>query len=246
MHVIILYCFLILFGGALGELPQQPIDPQVNSLLNKGVTELGPNLAIGKYYLDYANGMIDQAEKDDNLKVSEQCMQKLQTLANKFEENKMMIAKMVYNSGKDINDLGKFTACKDDESTRYILFSVLNLPVGIYLGMCVPVECTEDDFNSFRPAIAAAGNKILKDLDIDAAFFDKELTLDDFMFYDSAERNEEVQTLKAGHYVSIIILALLVVSLIVGTIFEVIEMNRIKALESLGVDPQDANQRRPT
>jgi hypothetical protein len=63
-------------------------------------------------------------------------------LANHWGDYAGVLGAMVYNSGKDINDLGRFEDCNANNSTRYITFAAEGLPIGIYLGICGPLECT--------------------------------------------------------------------------------------------------------
>jgi len=70
------------------------------------------------------------------------CKEKLIDLANNFAHRGKEIGLMVYFSGKDLNDLGRYEECAASEFARYISFSVTGLPIGVFLGICGPVECT--------------------------------------------------------------------------------------------------------
>ena len=56
---------------------------------------------------------------------------------------------MVYNTGRDINDMGHYDDClamntpDNPEVSRYIVFLVRDIiPIDIYLGVCGPYQCT--------------------------------------------------------------------------------------------------------
>ena len=189
--------------------------------------------------------MLEDAESKGLLNASQQCVDRLRDIANNFQSNAMLIAQMVYNSGKDVNDLGKFVACTESPTTRYVVFSVTGLPLGIYLGICGPIECTEDDYNTLRPYLSDIGNQVLEYLNIDQAFFKEGLTPERLGFYDSEVRNEEVRTLGVGHYITIGFVSFLVLSIIISTIVEIIERSKTAARKKLGL-PDEEEPRKKT
>lgn len=63
-------------------------------------------------------------------------------------------------------------------------------------------------------------------MQIEQAYFDEALTPSRFDFFDSAQRNKEVQTLKAGHYLTIFIILFLLASILIGTFIEIIERSK--------------------
>ena len=69
-----------------------------------------------------------------------ECFDALQKYANRFEQHAFEIALMTLYSGRDLNDLGRFDDCNALEFTRYISLSIRGLPIGIFLGICGPVE----------------------------------------------------------------------------------------------------------
>jgi len=181
---------------------------------------------------------IEDAASKGKLYASDTCINRLQTIVNQFEENSMLIARMVYNSGKDVNDLGRYFSCRDTDDTRYIVFSLNGLPVGIYLGICGPVECTDADYNSMKPYLLDVGNTVLKALDIKQAYFQQNLTMDRFNFFDSQKENNYVHTLKPGHYITILIFSILIISLIAATVYEIIQRSKQAAMERLGIEEE--------
>lgn len=99
-----------------------------------------------------------------------------------------------------------------------------------------------------RDYLATLGNDILDYLDIGQAYFQQELTKDNFYFYDSAKRNEEVSTLHAGHYFTVAVVGILVLSVLIATIIEIFEIKKKSLVASQAINNEELqlNQRRPT
>ena len=116
--------------------------------------------------------------------------------------------------------------------------------MGINLGIWGPVQWTEDDYNTLRPYLAKAGNDLLDYLDIKQSYFEKDLTIDNFMFYDSEQRNKEVQSLTAGHYASIGFVSFLLLSVIFGTIYQLMKSAKKQIINRMSIDEEAP--RRPT
>ena len=116
------------------------------------------------------------------------------------------------------------------------------LPIGVYLGICGPIECTEDDYNSMDAYLARLGNQILDDLDIQQAYFQQDLTEDNFNFYDSVKQNHEVRKWSTGHFVSFGIGLFLVLCVLLATLFEIIQIARYSAVNSLGVNEEQSQR----
>lgn len=68
-------------------------------------------------------------------KLGSECFETLQKYANNFETYAMEIGMMALYSGRDLNDLGRFTSCNELEYTRYMSLSIVGLPIGFYLGI---------------------------------------------------------------------------------------------------------------
>ncbi len=78
-------------------------------------------------------------------------MQVLQNLTNYFLSNNETVERILRNSGKDYNDLGRYEDCITTKGYRYILGTVPKaLPISMSLGMCVPEICSVQDFNNFK------------------------------------------------------------------------------------------------
>lgn len=98
------------------------------------------------------------------------------------------------NSGKDYNDLGRFSDCKELKGFNYILASVPHVfPIPIALGICVPSVCNVPDFINYQPYIVAAINSIIPEFFKDIKGFDvsTKLKTSDLKFDDSKRENEE-------------------------------------------------------
>lgn len=128
---------------------------------------------------------------------------------------------MVYNSGRDLNDLGRYDACNDLNFTRYIVFNTYGLPMGVFLGICGPRECTVDNYNSVRPFLAEYGNKIIASLNIDAKLFDVNLTESNFLFVDSLLKNTEIKSMNVPTALAILFFGIFGVLCLIGTGVEI-------------------------
>lgn len=159
-------------------------------------------------------------------------------------ESKLLKFKML-----EVTSLYRYYECRDWDKSRYIVFSVSGLPVGVYLAIWGPIEWTEDDYNVMRPYLAKAGNQILKALHIEAAFFQQDLTEDNFNFYDSQERNHQTHVWTTGHYITLGVGIFLVTSLLIATSMEILKYYKEKAIQNLGIQnhqDDEGERRRPT
>ena len=105
--------------------------------------------------------LIVAAIEATDIKVNEACLNILKEIANGFENKTTIILSAAYNSGKDINDLGRYENWLDANNTRYVALSVSGFPVNLYLGVCGPAEWTEEDYNASRELIATLANEII-------------------------------------------------------------------------------------
>lgn len=215
----------------------------LDSILKTTGETFTPLDGINRAYSEMIKQFLLSADKKGLGLADSQCRERLMEITNRFQENAMLIGKMVYNSGKDVNDLGKFRECSTSKDTRYVVFSLNGLPMGIYLGLCGPIECTENDYNTLRPYLVTLGNKLLEYIKIDQAYFEKELTLDRFSFYDAQQRNADVHTLTAGHYVSLAFVLILIISLVAATVIEIRDLAQKAARERLGLEVQEQRPR---
>ena len=105
--------------------------------------------------------LIIAALENADIKVNESCLTILKEIVNGFENKTTIILSAAYNSGKDINDLGRYENWKDANDTRYVALSVSGFPVNLYLGICGPAEWTEDDYNASREFLATLANEVI-------------------------------------------------------------------------------------
>ena len=101
------------------------------------------------------------ALENADIRVNDSCLTILREIANGFENKTTIILSAAYNSGKDINDLGRYKNWKDANDTRYVALSVSGFPVNLYLGIWGPIECTEDDYNASSEFLATFVNQII-------------------------------------------------------------------------------------
>ncbi|OMJ69419.1 hypothetical protein SteCoe_32871 [Stentor coeruleus] len=97
----------------------------------------------------------------------EKCKSDLQTLT---QDNNQEIAKMLYYSGRDINDLGKYEECNDLENARYILLIAKVGPIVITFGICGPKSCEAEDYKYSLVEVIKAHPKVeefMKSEDLD-------------------------------------------------------------------------------
>ena len=101
---------------------------------------------------------VDGSDFDDDDQNKNLCSQTLQNLTMNFLTDNKTVYTMFRNSGKDYNDLGRFEDCNKEPDFVYILASVQQgLPAPLNLGLCVPKECSADDFNRYFKASFIAG-----------------------------------------------------------------------------------------
>lgn len=81
--------------------------------------------------------------------------------------------------------------------------------------------------------LAEIGNQFLDYVDIDAAFFQQDLSEDNFNFFDSEIRNKEARTWTTGHYISFSIGLYLILSLIIATSIEIYQIVKNSDIETV-------------
>lgn len=74
-------------------------------------------------------------DKDFQEKASQTCFSTLQNYVQNFQNHTKELGMMAFNSGRDLNDIGRFTDCMELNYTRFITLSVDGLPLGLYLGI---------------------------------------------------------------------------------------------------------------
>jgi hypothetical protein len=66
------------------------------------------------------------------------------------------------NSGKDYNDFGRPYACSKLDDFNFFMATVLDTyTIPMSLGLCMPMACTLNDLNKFKPTILKIVNDSL-------------------------------------------------------------------------------------
>jgi len=124
--------------------------------------------------------------------------------------NPIGLSNFIMNSGKRINDLGNYPACKKVSTMRYILAGVNLDELFIRLGLCLPASCDSGYFDKFRGEIAEFATKV--------ANFPIEPK--NILFLDVAKENEIMKNYGSGFFAVIIITGILIIAGIISWIFE--------------------------
>ena len=61
---------------------------------------------------------------------------------------------MVMSYGTGLNDLGNYDACTLTPGLKYATISILAEGFGSHMGMCIPEDCSMDDFEDGVVAIS--------------------------------------------------------------------------------------------
>ena len=112
-------------------------------------------------------------------------------LSNNFLKYNDTVISIFRNSGKDYNDFGRFEDCKLIHHFNYFMLAILDkFPIPFGIGLCLPVQCTIDDLNEFKPFLTEAVNGVLPNMFEDVMGFNSttvmaSITEDEIHFYDS-------------------------------------------------------------
>ena len=185
---------------------------------------LGGNLEqeIEKLYKDFdAKEIVTNLISDETAtkKMSHECVSVLQNYTNHFEEYSDKIAYMVLYSGRDLNDLGRYINCNSLNFTRYISLSVKGLPIGIYLGICGPIECKQEDYYPLKSQLVKLA-KYVDNFIPDVGMLKVDWTEDNFQFVDSKAKNSENTQVTTGFIIAVSFFGFFILCCILGTIFE--------------------------
>lgn len=149
-------------------------------------------------------------------------MRLLQNVTNYFLANNETIEKIIRNSGKDYNDLGRYEDCYMTKGYRYILATVPHaFPIPMSLGVCVPSACTVQDFNNFKSYLVQAVNGLIPELFAGVKGFDTQhtqLTTDDLLFEDSYKRNQEVTRADAWGWITVLLIVFFVFATVLSSV----------------------------
>jgi hypothetical protein len=163
-----------------------------------------------------SSGLVLTAGTDDT-----SCVRVLQNLTNYFLSNNDTVERIIRNSGKDYNDLGRYYDCIETKGFRYILATVPHaLPIPVSVGMCVPQVCTVQDFNNFKVYLVQAANSILPEFFENVKGFNSktQLNTQDMNFEESYKRNMETTRADAGGWFISLIIFMMVFTVILSSI----------------------------
>lgn len=151
--------------------------------------------------------------------INSECFDTLQKYVNNFQTYSYELAMMTLFSGRDLNDLGRFGSCNGLDFTRYIALTVRGLPIGVFIGICGPKECRQEDYAPLSNQLAIVAKQVQAALP-DAEALQIELTADNFQFYDSHAKNAENTSISAGFIFTVCFFSFFIICCILGTIFE--------------------------
>jgi peptidoglycan/LPS O-acetylase OafA/YrhL len=93
----------------------------------------------------------------------EDCINSLKEMTKGNYENTLL---MVYYSGNDINDLGKYEDCESLPNTKYVLGIINLVRINIVLGICGPSACDAQDYKELFYMLPSSITDKAAELDI--------------------------------------------------------------------------------
>ncbi|CAG9329041.1 unnamed protein product [Blepharisma stoltei] len=119
--------------------------------------------------------------------------------------------KMLYYSGRDFDDLGKYDDCNDLDSAKYLLIrGKVQGNIGM-IGLCGPKECSTSDYDDLKGWLDVALNLTSRGIELDT-----------LKFYFSYDYNHE--PLDGGAIFMVILWCLLIIVVISGTYLEYLKI----------------------
>ncbi len=118
--------------------------------------------------------------------------------------------KALYNAftctGKKVNDLGDYRACKNNTVTRYLLVRA----AGVRLGLCLPRDCTKDLMEPFKTPLAA----------LLGAALGSDISSTDVEFVDVELENQELGKAKLGTMILAGVTLFLIILATIATVLD--------------------------
>ena len=134
------------------------------------------------------------------------CKQSLKDMTSGKYNNTLQ---MLYNSGRDINDLGLYESCNNLDNARYNLMITHYSPVNLVLGLCAPIACETDDLQALARSL------------IDVYLIDKvPIDPDQTVFYQSESYNR--RPIAGKTMLFILFMVLLLGAVAVGTYLDLL------------------------
>ncbi len=172
---------------------------------------------------------------------SDECRNKLQEFIGIFSDNQTYeyVKFMIRTSGKDYNDFGRFSDCKDrPDQFRYMLLTCKEdrcgnrFPTSMSLGLCVPKECSRDEFMQLFDKMNPMLNSLILPVEFsdildnfrhglrntDYGQSDLYLETSDFEMSDSTAKNLEVTSFGLGNFIACLIVVTLLTLVVVSSI----------------------------
>jgi peptidoglycan/LPS O-acetylase OafA/YrhL len=189
-------------------------------------------LVVGSWgFADMALDILGRLARDSG--ISEGCKNRALKMLNNFAGDAELMS-FVVNSGKGINDLGDYKGCNDKKNSTYIALQVNNLPLVVMIGLCVPKECGEKDFEGLRAPIASALNSIL--ISNGTSPISKPVTPEDVDFMNPKERRANMELYGWPFILLMTIIILLVLVCVAAVIYRGLHVADIK--EDGYLDPE--------
>ena len=117
------------------------------------------------------------------------------------------LPKLIYYSGRDLNDLGNYHDCLELPKTKYFLLMFKVGTVGLSLGLCAPDACNEQDVEENIKLL------IQKYESVNAV-----MNTDDVKVYESKKYNS--RSMSGGAIASVLFIFLLLGIVIAGTFID--------------------------
>jgi len=110
-------------------------------------------------------------------------------------------------TGKKLNDLGDYRACKNGTATKYILLENINFR----LGLCLPYKCNENTIEPLKPVLISAINLVSGPYKIH---------MNDTKFIDVEKQNHELTKITLGSIIFLILISGIIIITIIATTYE--------------------------
>ena len=203
--------------------------------INKALkTEL--SLRIFNLYSIISEFPKNKSEEPISDPINTKCIKKIQNLLQSFRapESINTFIQGILNSGKGINQFGNYFACKEDDSSRFIMFDIIIFETVIAgVGLCGPSECLVGDYNSLKSPLFKLIYPILAPL---LADFGIPLTQENIQFTDVKERNEGLLEYHAGNILTILFCSILLLVVVVATTIDYLKNIRPKEICNSNID----------
>ena len=161
---------------------------------------------------------IETTESEKSLKnVSASCLAQLKDMAMHFKT--APIPDMLLNSGIGINHLGNYKICKGIPDIHYILLKIDLGSAEAFDGLCVPRGCKIADLALLDETLLP----LLQSLST------HKITLDMIHWVNAEEENSKVNNFSAGLIVTLVLAAIMVILVCIGSTYEILKWSEKKS-----------------